>query len=234
MNGITFNGKHSYKDFGIIIEEKKILPPPKVKIKETVPFMSGTYDFSTIGTNGEQVYSEREIQIKFGLTTHQKQRLYILYSRVLEWLQDTGRQKLIFDDIPDFYFLAEVEAASDFEEVIAFGNLTVKFVAQPFKIGVSEEGNNQLWDPFNFEMDAMQDTEFDVSGSKIINIINVGRSACPVINTNAAMSITLGGKTYNVVVGDNNIYDLKLQPGDNSIAITGTGHIKFIFRKEVL
>ena len=30
----------------------------KKKIKETVPFMNGYYDFSTIGSNGEIMYEE--------------------------------------------------------------------------------------------------------------------------------------------------------------------------------
>ena len=46
--------------------------------------------------------------------------------------------------------------------------------------------------------------------------------------------IILGGKTFILVVGDNKIYDLKLQNGANSIVINGTGHIKFIYRKVVL
>lgn len=233
--GLIYNGKHSWNDFHITVAEKKILPPSKVKIKESVPFMNGSYDFSTIGSGGEPIFSEREIDVKFTFPTHSKIKLQAKYDEVLEWLQDTSsKQQLIFDDMPDYYFWAEIEAAGDFEEVLTFGNLTVKFVAQPFKTGVSEEGTDQLWDSFNFETDVMQDTEFDVSGSKDIIIINVGRNVYPVINASTAMSITLNNKTYNIVTGDNNIYGFKLQPGGNSISITGTGHIKFIFRKQVL
>ena len=36
-DGFIFNGKHSYKDFNVWLQEKKIQPPAKVKIKETVP-----------------------------------------------------------------------------------------------------------------------------------------------------------------------------------------------------
>lgn len=233
IKGFKFNNLHSYKDFRLFMERKQILPPAKVKIKETVPFMNGTYDFSTIGTNGEPVYGERQIQVTLGLPTKSKEKLHILYSKILEWLQDTGRQQLIFDDICDYYFLAEVEDSPNFEELIRFGRLTVTFICQPFKIGVNLEGSD-IWDTFNFETDVSQDTEFDVVDSKTVNIINVGRLVTPVINVDTNMSITFYNKTYNLVVGDNKFYDLKLKSGDNYITIDGTGNIKFLFRKEVI
>lgn len=231
--GFTYNSKHSYNDIGLIMDSKQISPPGKIKIKDTVPFMSGTYDFSTIGTNGEPVYGEREIKVILGLPTRSKEKLHVFYSQILEWLQDTGRQQLIFDDICDYYFMAEVESASSFEEMLKFGKLTVNFTCQPFKIGVNLEGSD-IWDTFNFEVDVAQDTEFDITGSKTVNIINVGRLVCPTINTNASMSITFHSNTYNLAIGDNKFYDLKLQPGDNNMTVNGTGHIKFIFRKQVL
>jgi phage-related protein len=195
--------------------------------------MNGSYDFSTVGSNGEISYNEREITITLGLPTDSKERLQTAYSKALEWLQDVGKSQLIFDDSKDYYYLAEVEDASSFEQVMSYGKLTVKFVADPFKIGVNLEGSD-VWDTFNFDEDVAQNVEFDVTGNATVNIINVGRLVSPTINASTSMTITVGGKTYNVVSGDNKLYGLKLQPGDNTITITGTGHIKFIFRKEVL
>lgn len=233
MIGFTFNDKHNYKDYGLILESKQILPPAKQKIKQTVPFMNGTYDFSTIGTNGEPVYGEREVTITLGLPTRSKENLHVLYSKILQWLQDTGQQKLIFDDICDYYFLAEVEDFSEFEELIRFGKLRVTFVCHPFKSGINLEGSD-IWDTFNFEVDVAQDTEFDVTGSTTVNIINVGRIITPTLNVNTSMSLIFNSKTYNLTIGDNKFYDFKLANGDNSITINGTGHIKFLFRKQVI
>lgn len=230
---ITFNSKKDTEIDGLIVLARTISTPSKKKIKIEVPFMNSTYDFSTIGSNGEIVYNQREISLTFGIKAISKEHLQIKYSKVIEWLKDTGQQKLIFDDIPDYYFLAEVEDATSLEEVWKYGSMEVKFVAEPFKVGVNLEGSD-IWDTFNFEEDVAQNTEFDVIGTKIVNIINVGRSVCPVINVNASMSIIFNTKTYNLSIGDNKLYSLKLASGDNSFVINGTGHIKFLFRKEVL
>lgn len=233
MRGFTFNDKHNYKDYVLIMESKQILPPEKQKIKINVPFMSGTYDFSFIGSGGEPIFGERQIKVVLGLATSSKEKLHVLYSQILEWLQNTGRQKLIFDDICDYYFEAEVENPPSFEEMAKFGKVVVTFIAQPFKIGIDYEGE-KLWDTFNFETDVLQDTGFDVAGNKTVNIINVGKNVCPIINASSNMSIVLNNKTYNLNAGDNKFYDLKLLSGENNIIINGTGHIKFVFRKEVI
>lgn len=233
MIQITFNNKTNI-DIGIVVESISIQPPGKKKIKVEIPYMNGTYDFSTIATNGEPVYSERIINIKFNFIEKTRESLYVKYSKALEWLSEAARSQLLFDFMPDFYFIAEVENAPSFEEVIRrAGKLDVEFIAQPFKIGVDLEGN-KIWDTFNFETDVLQDVEFDIVESSVVNIINVGRPTAPMINTNAPMSLIFNSKTYNLAPGDNKLYGFKFQNGENSITINGTGHIKFLFRKQVI
>lgn len=232
LRGVTFNSKHN-NDIGLVMHSKLIQPPPKKKIKDSVPFMNGSYDFSTVGSNGEITYSEREITIVFGLPAETKEELQVLYSSALEWLEDTERHELKFDAIIDYYYLAEVEESSSFEEVMEFGKLTVKFIAYPFKISIDYVGAD-IWDTFNFEEDYTQSNEFDVSGSSDITIYNPRRSVNPIINCTNSMSITHNNRTYNLVVGDNRLYGFRLSNGDNTINVNGTGKIKILFRKESL
>lgn len=233
MRGFMFNNKHSYKDFGLILKKRSIQPPSKKKIKADVPFMNGYYDFSTVATNGEQVYTNRTIEIELGIPSISKSQLHIWYSNILEWLMDTGQQKLIFDDISDIYFLAEIEQAPALDEIIHFGEMKINFVAEPFKYGVNLEGSD-IWDTFNFETDYAQITEFEVEGTKTITLYNSGRPVIPIINASSNMTATLGGYTTNLIEGDNKDYQFKLQTGANTIIVNGIGQIKFIFRKEML
>ena len=76
MLGIIKNNKHSYNDFGLKILSKNISNPKKRKIKETVPFMNGAYDFSLL--YGEQTYDERELRYTFSLPKMDKVKLNIL------------------------------------------------------------------------------------------------------------------------------------------------------------
>lgn len=231
---VMFNGKKSYDDFQLGFESVNIQPPSKKKIKESVPFMNGSYDFSTVGSNGEIVYGERVIKVRFNLFEKNRGALYVKYSQVLEWLLGAGQAELIFTDMPDTYFLAEVEEAPDFEEVVKrLGKLEVTFIAEPFRYGVNYEGSD-IWDTFNFETDYVQNTEFDITDSATVTIYNPGRPVIPTINVNAAMFVTLNNYTVALQQGDNVDRNFMLLPGANTIDIIGTGHIKFIFRKVLL
>lgn len=234
MIQVIFNNKKSWDDFQLGLESFSIQPPSKKKIKEAVPFMNGSYDFSTVGSNGEIVYSERTIKTNFYIAEKNRSLLYIKYSEVMEWLLGSGQSELIFTDMPDTYFLAEVENAPSFEELIRrLGHLDVEFVAEPFRYGVDYEGV-KLWDSFNFETDYLQDTEFDVASSATATIYNPGRPVIPIINVNAAMFVTLNNYTVSFQQGDNIDRNFILLPGANVIDINGTGHIKFLFRKVLL
>lgn len=232
LRGFTFNGKHN-NEMNVVMHSKSILPPAKKKVKDSVPFMNGSYDFSTIGSNGEIVYNEREITIVLGLPADSKEQLQILYSKTLEWIVDAGKQQLIFDVSRDYYYMAEVEESSSFDEVMEFGTLEIKFTAEPFKSSIDYIGIN-TWDTFNFEEDYLQDSGYDVIGSSTITLYNPGRTVRPIINCDSPMTMTTDTKTYNLSVGNNQLYGFYLKNLGNDLTITGTGRINFIFRKESL
>lgn len=231
MNGVTFNGKHSGNDFNLFMISKSIQSPAKKKIKVDMIGMNSCYDFSTVASGGEVVFEQREITVKFGIDGIDRNDLYSQYSQVLEWLVDVSQSQLIFDEISDYYYLGEVEAVASFEEMIMFGQLEVKFICEPFKTSLDFVDVDDNWDNFNFEEDIAQELLFDVVTTETVSIYNVGRLTVPTVNCSVAMSVIVGGVTYSLVAGDNIIYALKLQNGDNSIIINGTGEITFFFRK---
>jgi predicted phage tail component-like protein len=193
--------------------------------------MNGSYDFSTVGSNGEIVYSERDITVTFGLPAETKEQLEVMYSKVLEWLVDVGKQKMIFDVMKDYYFLAEVEETTTLAQTMEFGRLEVKFVVDPFKYSIDYVGRD-IWDTFNFEEDYAQDPYFDISGSRTITMYNPGRTVRPVINCTSSMTMIQNGKTYSLTTGDNKPYGFYLTTGANALTINGNGRINFGFRKE--
>lgn len=233
LRGFKFNNKHN-SEFGVAMETKTIQYPSKKKIKDSVPFMNGSYDFSTIGSNNEIVYEEREITIVLGLPAKNKDQLQFLYSTILEWLVDTGKQKLVFDGLNEYYFMAEVESNSSLAEVMTYGRLELKFVAEPFKKSEYYVGND-IWDIFNFEEDYAQDTKYTINNSTKILIYNPGRTIRPIIKSSNNMTmIDNKNKSYTINIGENNLYGFHLLHGLNNITFNGSGNVEFIFRKEKL
>lgn len=237
MYGIEFNGKHSYRDFGITVAEKEVGYPEKEKIKVKVPFSNVEYDFSEI--YGEQTYTPRPLTYTLNVLDKNKinttERINVIETKLSNWLMNSsGKQKLYDDSIPGYYYLAEVEGGLKFDELRNHGTLTVEFTAYPFMISDLHEGND-LWDPFNFELDVAQTTEFEVNGSLDVILYNVGTpSLAPEIQASSAMQIVKDGVTYNVPSGKSKSSDFKLQSGENNLSITGNGSIKFLFYKELI
>lgn len=231
MYGIRFKNKHSFKDFGITIKSREINPPSKNKVKETIPFMHGSYDFSDL--YGEQTYQERTLIYVFNIIGKSKVETNTIKQIVEDWLLVSYKTKLEDDDIPGYYFFAECEDVS-FSGKALFGELTATFTAYPFKYGGFMEGNLE-WDSFNFLTDYMQDTKLTITGSKAIEIYSPSsRSTSPEIVCSGPLEVVKEGVTYGFITGSSNDYRFKLKPGKNDMVVNGTGTIEFKFRKEVL
>lgn len=231
--GITFNGLHSYDDFGLTVAEKTIGNPSKIKTKERVPHSNQVYDFS--GIYGGQEYEERQLTYVFNVKDYDKRMIAIKKIESLNWIMNVNEKtKLVDDYIEGYYFLAEVEEAPDFEEMRFHGTLTVTFTAYPFKIGELEEGND-IWDSFNFLLDVAQITEFRVRGRKNVILYNVGANIVyPIIRATSPMQIIKDGITYNIQAGEIESRVFFLNIGENPMTITGNGTISFHFRKELI
>ncbi|MFA1821153.1 phage tail protein [Virgibacillus oceani] len=233
MHGITFDGKHSYRDFGIMMAPgKEIGIPEKKKIKVAVPFSNEEYDFSEL--YGSQAYDPRPLTYLFNIWDTTKDRMSIKKTKIVNWLMSGSGKKRLYDDaIPGYYFLAEVEGQS-FAEDWQTGVLTANFTAYPFMISELKEGHD-IWDKINFELDVLQPVEFNVNGTLEVTLYNVGKpSLTPKITASNSMTLRIGNRTFNVPSGESQSRDFVLNPGENDLVIEGNGSISFEFYKELI
>lgn len=236
MYGITFNGKHSWRDLGFTISEREVGFPEKKKLKVTIPFSNVEYDFSEL--YGSQAYEPRKLFYSFNVLDrngNSKEKMNVLKTKLINWLMNSkGKQKLYDDAIPGYYFLAEVEGDSSFEENWDTGVLSVTFTAYPFMIAEYPEGND-LWDIFNFELDVTQKTDFEVQEELEVTLINPGTpDVIPEINATASMTIIKDDIEYIVTAGVTKDSDFMLKRGENKLKIIGNGKISFTFHKELI
>lgn len=233
--GIQFNNKHSYRDFGLILKERDIGNPSKVKVKERVPYSNLEYDFSNL--YGSPTYEERPLSYTFHLVEKSNSKINYMSAQtaVLNWLCGTlGKTPLKDDVFPDYYFLAEVEDGPSTVYFRTDGTITVKFMAYPFKIAELQEGND-IWDSFNFLLDYAQDTSFEITSSADITLYNPGISVVyPIITATESMQIEKDDITYNIPIGSTKSYEFSLSPGENEMKIIGTGSISFEYYKELI
>ena len=233
MYGITFNGRHSFNDMGYkILSNREIKSPSKIKVKKSVPYMNGSYDFSNL--YGGNCFTDRVLEYTFLLKATSNKNLEAVRMDCENWLMGTNEQtKLIDDNMNLYYYLAECESVK-FEDMGLVGKLTATFNAYPFRLYGWVEGND-LWDRFNFELDVSQEVKFNIEGSKDIVLYNQGATHVkPTIIASSDMEIVKDDITYSIEKGKTNDWQFVLGVGENHLTVKGTGTIEFEFRKEVL
>lgn len=219
---ITFNGKTEYDVVGytpqgtpaLTIKDRKIGSPPKVKIKMSVPFMSGVLDYSTIGSIGIPVYGQRKITLILSLFGTSKEDLNEKHRLVMSWLKDALKSQLIFDDDKNFYYMAEIEDTDDTEmtEDYTYGEFTVVFIADPYKY-------------LRFNQAITGNSTININNPYLvctpsIRIYGTGAGTLSIVSTKNGQSNT---QTVSVNVdGYTDVNYLFLYPGQNAISFSGS------------
>lgn len=180
MTGLTFNGKHSYTDMGLVMVSKNrpILPEP-YNITEELPGVDGDYDYSAVNPDGRVKYKPITDEIEFSFKEKSPANIRTKAHTIALWLA-CGQQQLRYDDDPGKYYLAKVINKLELEsQIIRLKTFTVQFKRQPFAYALTEESHN-----------------YTVPGNKTIN--NPGTFVKPkftITGTFTTLALSCGGKT---------------------------------------
>lgn len=228
-----FNDKKLYDDYDFIMTSLDVEYPELNRVTQTVPYFNGTYDFTNL--YGSSTWGERIITIK---VRHKdiilrRDRLHAVYDVLAWWLWNQPNSKLKFEHIRGL-FTGRVTHMSSKEAFVLCGYIEIQFTCHPFREFEDYEGN-PYWDPFCFEEDIMQDTKFDVNGTKDVTIYSLSATnVIPKVICTSNMSVTKGNVTYNFKVGESEDYRFMLNPHENKFTITGNGTIEFLFKRMVI
>ena len=212
-DGVTINGKHSYEDFDLCIKRRAFNPPERQSIRETVPFMHGFYDFSTL--NGEPSFTERTVSYTFDLVAESVEDLEDKRREVLDWLMNANEAVIQDDTIPDYHFLGSYDSCNISED--DFGDsleLEVTFVCQPFQIA-----------------NAMSQSIMAAGTHKVVV---QGQTVTPTALATAAATIQIGNLMTSVSAGVKTVLGINLEKGENIVTVTTNGSVTLSWYEEVL
>jgi len=126
--GLTFKGRHSYKEFKLVMrsDDRSLLPPSKVS-QVDISFIDGRYDLRR-----EPVYDNRLITVKFSyidmdlVNIQQRKRL------IAGWL--SGQGQLIFDDEPNIFYNAKIYEGISLSQYFGRSSFDIAFECEPFAL----------------------------------------------------------------------------------------------------
>ena len=132
MLSFTFDGKDSYKDYGIIISKRPSIPSPKRKITYVnIPSRNSNLRFDE--NTFEDVTIAIECSVKSKLVPDK-------IDEIKSWLIGSGESDLIFSFQKEKRYIAQVINTIDFSQVLkSFSRFIVVFNCRPFKYEVNPE-----------------------------------------------------------------------------------------------
>lgn len=130
-DGIRVGGKHSFEDFGLVINSREIGYPQKQSIRKAVPFMNGFYDYTKL--YGRPAWSERVITYTFDIIGFTVEEMEAERMAVVNWLCNIHDEDIFDDAFPDRHFRGsfnEISPSEDGEQA----TVSFSFVCYPFLI----------------------------------------------------------------------------------------------------
>lgn len=224
MNGVYFDGKHSYSDMGLILSSKTIEPPaPKIN-KVSVPSMNGSIDLTEALTNSVK-YEDRKITLTF--TVVDSRHLWATKISAIENYLHGQKMQIMFDDDPDYYYEGRV-VVNEWTSSKALGTLNIECTVDPFKYTI---GDDWLWDPFSFETGVINEAPVvEVDGEETVTMEASIKDTCPEFYATSTMMVTFKGSTYTLSSGTSKIYDIIFDVGENELTFEGHGTVTILYK----
>jgi predicted phage tail component-like protein len=208
--GITFNGKHSYNDYGLLVKSvNRPIAEPKI-IATDVDAVDGSFDFSEVNPDGRTKYKDKVITVTF-MQIESIANAQTRAREISRWL-NCGETQLIFDDEPGLFYLAKMNNKIDLEtQVVALREFSVQFKCRPYAYSIIQSNQQiqfgqglQLGYGYRFDMTP---TVYSITTDyEILNIYNPGDYVKPVIiitGTADEIELSCNGKTlsFNSALG---------------------------------
>lgn len=229
-NGAYINGKHTYRDYGLIIGNTDTVGVPEPFLQYVdVPY-GKKIDFSNV--LGETRYTGRTLKMEVG-TIRPKSEWPAALTKLYEDLQGM-LVTIVFDNDNQYYYTGRAQI-SDFKRAQELGTFTITVDADPFKYGLVGTTENWNWDSFCFDTDAVREYgEIHVAGNREVCVFGFNRPVIPKFICSDDMALTFKGETYILREGETQNSDIQIIAGDNLLAFDGSGTVTIDYREKCL
>ena len=210
MKGVSFDGLHSYYEWGLVLSEKEIkAPQPKVYEIE-IEGSDGVLDYTDFF--GGVRFENRQLSFKFTKQNIVPDGFMALFS-VVQAAIHGKKMQVILDDDPSYFYYGRV-TVNEWKSSKNLGEIVIEVDAEPYKRAISETVATKT-----------------VTSNANIVLVNDQMPVVPTITTNAEFLIDFGSFNALYSAGTFQIPEVELGAGSNDIYVEGNGTITFTWRK---
>ena len=227
MNGVSFNEKHSYNDWGLTLKSRPIISPPSPKtIYINVPASDGVIDL-TESMTGKVKYENRNITCEFNVIDA-RERWSNIYSEILDYLH--GREMhVILDEDPTYQYIGRF-VVNEWKSNKVTSTIVIEGSVEPYKMELFSSLEDWEWDSFNFETGIIRDyKDIKVDGELTFEIEGRRKSVVPEFivksDDGTGLKVEFEDMTYDLTDGTNKVLNIIINEGMNTLNFTGNGYV---------
>lgn len=209
MKGVQFGNKHTYDDWDLVLTSKSLgLPVPKTSSVE-VEGADGSIDTSEV-LSGEIKFNNRKLEFEFTMTTD-----YEEYNELITEIANHihGRKlKITLDEDDDYYYLGRCQI-NEWSSDKRVGKIVISCDCEPYKYSVRPTTITAK-----------------INGTTYVKVVGKRMTVTPIIEVSNDMEIIVDGKSNNLYTNcKNEILDLFIKEGVNTLKFVGNGEVKITY-----
>lgn len=209
MKGVQFGNKHTYDDWDLVLTNKSLgLPVPKTSSVE-VEGADGSIDTSEV-LSGEIKFNNRKLEFEFTMTTD-----YEEYNELITEIANHihGRKlKITLDEDDDYYYLGRCQI-NEWSSDKRVGKIVISCDCEPYKYSVRPTTITAK-----------------INGTTYVKVVGKRMTVTPIIEVSNDMEIIVDGKSNNLYTNcKNEILDLFIKEGVNTLKFVGNGEVKITY-----
>lgn len=209
MKGVQFENKHTYDDWDLVLTGKSLgLPTPKVS-SVAVEGADGYIDTSEV-LSGEIKFNNRTLEFEFTMTTDYEEYNELI-TEISNYLH--GRKlKIILDEDDSYYYYGRCQI-NQWTSDKRIGKIVISCDCEPYKYTLR---------PFI--------TRASISGTTYLKVLGKRMTVTPIIEVSNDMEIVIDGKSNKLYADrENEIFDLFIKEGVNTLVFKGNGEVKISY-----
>ena len=211
MLGVTFGGKHSHSDYGLLLKGYPAISPPVPKTKYVdVLGADGALDLSKALTGYIQ-FNRRTITMEFNIMAP-REEWPAKHSEIMNALHGEEMQ-IVLDDDPDYSYTGRLSVEGYDPQKVTSG---VKITAdvEPYKVKAATK---------TFRITVEESAQARIT----VNMPVIPTITC----TSSDVIMRFGGSSCLLKAGTNTYSTVVLRRGENAFTFTGSGTVKFEYKE---
>lgn len=228
--GVTFNGKHSWKDYGLKWMAPFVIESPKEKrYSVEIPARNGKLDLTKFLTGDDVQYENRTMGFAF-----EYEGDYTKWDIVADKIENDLHGQLcgiIPDNRPDFVYYGVVTVNTKKETLESSCEIEILVDAEPYKYERYGSLEPWVWDTFCFEDGIIRDyRDLEVNGTMVLMIPGRRKKVVPVFECSESMVLEYHSISYTLPKGKSKVMDLQLGAGEHILTFQGEGTVSVDYR----